>query len=91
MTSNSQCNIQYIPYKEIVKQKAKEYYNKNKEKLKEKRKYKYGSLTHDEKKKLQGYHKEWFKKQSIERQEELKQKARQYHKNRYHNLMVHVN
>ena len=57
MTSNSQCNIQYIPYKEVVKQKAKEYYNKNKEKIKAKRKNKYDSLTPDEKKKLQEYHK----------------------------------
>ena len=57
MTSNSQCNIQYIPYKEVVNQKAKEYYNKNKEKIKVKRKNKYVSLTPDEKKKLQEYHK----------------------------------
>ena len=32
-----------------------------------------------------------FKKQPIEKQQELKEKARQYHKNRYHNLMVAVN
>ena len=32
-----------------------------------------------------------FKKQPIEKQEELKEKARQYHKNRYRNLMVAVN
>ena len=37
MTSNCQCNVQYIPYKEIVKQKALEYYHKNKEKIKEKK------------------------------------------------------
>ena len=40
MENNSQCNIQYIPYKEIVKQKALEYYHKNKEKIKEKIKIK---------------------------------------------------
>ena len=34
MTSKSQCNIQYTPYKEIVKQKAIVYYCKNKEKIK---------------------------------------------------------
>ena len=34
MENNSQCNIQYIPCKEIVKQKALEYYQKNKEKIK---------------------------------------------------------
>ena len=90
MTSNSQCNIQYIPYKEIVKQKALKYYCKNKEKRKEKNKNKCDSLSPKEKKKRQEYNKEWFKKQPIERQQELKKKAKQYHKNRYHNLRVLV-
>ena len=45
MTDNYQCNVQYIPYKEIVKQKAIEYYHKNKEKIKEKNKNKYNSLS----------------------------------------------
>ena len=31
-----------------------------------------------------------FKNQPIEKQQELKEKARQYHKNRYHNFMVAV-
>ena len=35
MTSNSQCNIHYIPYKEIVKQL--EYHYKNQEQIKEKK------------------------------------------------------
>ena len=90
METNSQCNIQYIPYKEIVKQKPLEYYYKNKEKIKEINKNKYDSLSSEEKKKRQEYKKGWFKKQSIERQEELKEKAKRYHKNRYHNLMVPV-
>ena len=50
MTSNCECNIQYIPYKEIVKQKALEYYHKNKEKIKEKNKNKCNSLSLEEKK-----------------------------------------
>ena len=29
MTSNCECNIEYMPYKEVVKQKALEYYYKN--------------------------------------------------------------
>ena len=86
MTSNCECNIQYIPYKEIVKQKALEYYHKNKERIKERAKNKYNSLSLEEKKKRQEYNKEWFKKQ-----QELKEKAKQYHKNRYHNLMIAVN
>ena len=35
MTANCQCNMQYIPYKERAKQKAREYYNKNKEIIQE--------------------------------------------------------
>ena len=31
MQNNSQCNMHYIPYKEIVKQKKIEYYHHNKE------------------------------------------------------------
>ena len=57
MTDNSQCNIKYIPYKEIVKQKSKEYYHKNKEIIKEKNKNKYNSLSLEEKKKRQEYNK----------------------------------
>ena len=41
MASNCQCNVQYIPYKEFVKQRALEYYHKNKEKIKERNKNKY--------------------------------------------------
>ena len=83
MTSNSECNIKYVPYKEIVIQKALIYYYKNKEKIKEKNKNKYNSLSPEEKKKRQKYTKEWFKKQPTERQQELEEKAKQYHKNRY--------
>ena len=28
MTTNSECDVQYIPYKELIKQKRLEYYNK---------------------------------------------------------------
>ena len=90
MENNYQCNVKYIPYKEIVKKKAIEYYHKNKEKIKERNKNNYNSLTPEEKKKRQEYNKEWFKKEPIERQHELREKAKQYHKNRYHNLMVAV-
>ena len=45
MENNSQCNIQYIPYKKIVKQKALEQYHNNKEKMKEKNKNKYDLLS----------------------------------------------
>ena len=35
MTTNCQCDMQYIPYKEIAKQKAREYYYENKERIQE--------------------------------------------------------
>ena len=37
-----------MPYKEIVKQKAREYYHKNKERIEEKAKNKYNSLSLEE-------------------------------------------
>ena len=88
MLTNNECDVQYIPHKEIVKQKALEYYYKNKEKIKERERNKYNSLSPEQKKKRQEHRKEWFNKLPIEKQEELKEKAKQYHKNRYHNLMV---
>ena len=48
METNSQCNIEYIPYKDIVKQIAIDYYDKNKEN-------KYDSLSPEEKKRRQEY------------------------------------
>ena len=53
MVTNNECDVQYIPYKEIAKQKALEYYYKNKEKIKSK----YDSLSPEEKKKRQEYNK----------------------------------
>ena len=91
MSCNCECGVQYIPYKEIVKQRALEYYYKNKEKIKEKAKIKYDSLTIEQKKKKQEYNKEWFNKLPIERQNELREISRQYRKNRYHNLMIAMN
>ena len=70
MTSNCECNKQYIPYKEIVTQKAIEYYHKNKERIKERAKNKYNSLSTEEKKKRQEYKKEWFKRLPIEKQQD---------------------
>ena len=56
-----------------------------------KRKDKYKQLPSEDKKKLQEYSKQWFNKQTPEKQLELKQKARKYHKNRYDNMMIRVN
>ena len=45
----------------------------------------------EEKMKRQEYHKDWFNKKPIEKQQELREKTRQDNKNRYHSLMVAVN
>ena len=65
MSTNNERDVQYISYKEIVKQKALEYYHKNKEKIKERERNKYNSLSPEEKKKRREYRKEWFNKLPI--------------------------
>ena len=77
-----------ILYKEIVKNRALEYYYANKEAISQKRKEKYKQMPPEAKKKLVEYNKQWFNKQTPERQREIKQKACIYHKNRYNNMMV---
>ena len=52
--------MEYIPYKETVKRKAREYFYKNKERIQEQGKNKYKSLSPEEKKKQQEYNKEWL-------------------------------
>ena len=90
MITNSECNIKYIPYKEVIKQKRLEYYNKNKKEIKQKATDKYNLLSPEEKKKRQDHKKEWFKNLPDEKKEQLKEKHREHQKNRYHNLMVQV-
>ena len=75
-------------YKEIVKNRTLEYYYANKEVISQKRKEKYKQMPPEAKKKLVEYNKQWFNKQTSERQREIKQKACIYHKNRYNNMMV---
>ena len=67
-----------------------EYYYVNKEAISQKRKEKYKQILPEDKKKLVEYNRQWFNRQSLERQRELQQKARKHHKNRYDNLMVRV-
>ena len=88
MSTNAECDVKYIPYKEFIKQKELEYYNKNKEEITQKARDKYNSLSPEEKKKQQEHRKEWFKNLPIEKKEQLREKGRGYQKSRYHNLMV---
>ena len=67
MTNNSESDKEYVPYKEVVKKKALEYYYANKEVISQKRKDKYKQLSPEEKKKLLDYNKQWFNRQSPER------------------------
>ena len=89
MTDNFESDIKYVPYKEVVKKKALEYYYANKDAISQQRKDKYKQVSPEDKKKLLEYNKQWFDNQLSERQLELQQKARKY-KNRYDNLMVRV-
>ena len=73
--------------------KALDYYYANKEIISEKNKSKYESLSPEQKKKRQEDTKRWLNKLSPEKQEELRQKNKEYHKiryHRYHNHMVAV-
>ena len=47
-------------------------------------------MSPEQKKKRQENTKRWLNNLSPERQAELKQKAREYHRNGYHNLIVEV-
>ena len=90
MANNLESDVKYVPYKEVIKRRALDYYYANKEAISQRRKDKYKQLPPEDKKKLQEYNKQWFNKQTPERQLELREKARKYHKNRYDNMMVSV-
>ena len=81
----------YMRYKDTAKQKAREYYAKNKEKIKELQRVKYKKLSSEEKKNVVLKQKEWCNKQTEEKQNEIRRKAREYSKNRYHNHIIVVN
>ena len=90
MANNLESDVKYVPYKEVIKRRVLDYYYANKEAISQRRKDKYKQLPPEDKKKLQEYNKQWFNKQTPERQLELREKARKYHKNRYDNMMVSV-
>ena len=91
MNETSQNATYYMRYKDIINQKAGEYYAKNKENIKECQREKYKNMSTAEKKKLIEKQKEWFNKQTEEKQNEIRRKAREYSKNRYHNHIIAVN
>ena len=50
MTDNFESDIKYIPYKEVIKKRALDYYCANKEAISQKRKDKYKQLPPEDKK-----------------------------------------
>ena len=50
MTNNSENDIKFIPYKEVVKKKALDYYYANREVIIEKNRNRYRALSPEEKK-----------------------------------------
>ena len=59
--------------------------------MKESQRGKYKKMSTEDKKKLVEKQKEWFNKQTEERQNEMRKKGREYSKNRYHNHIIVVN
>ena len=89
MSETTQNSPQYIKYKDIATQRAKEYNKKkNKEKIKEYARNRYKTLSQEEKNKLVENRKAWFNRQSEEKKNEMRRKAWEYAKNRYHNHIV---
>ena len=88
MSETTQNSPQYIKYKDIAKQRAKQYNKKSKEKIKEYARNRYKNLSQEEKNKLVENRKAWFNRQSEEKQNEMRRKAREYAKSRYHNHVV---
>ena len=64
MSNDFESDIKYIPYKEVVKKKALEYYYANKVVISEKNKSKCKSLSPEQKQKRQESTKRWLDKES---------------------------
>ena len=91
MINNSENDIKLVPYKEVARKKALDYYYANREVIMEKNRNRYRALSPIEKKKRHESKKHWYDRQSPEKKAEMKQKQREYNKNRYNNLMVKAN
>ena len=50
MVDNSESDIKYVPYKEVIKKRALDYYYANKEVISQKRKDEYKQLPPEDKK-----------------------------------------
>ena len=72
MAGFTQSSKQYIRDRDIVLQRAKEYREENKEKIKSNQRIRHKNLSQEEKNKFVEKRKEWFNRQTKEKQEEMK-------------------
>ena len=90
MANNLESDVKYIPYKEVIKKRALEYYYADKEVISHKRKDKYKQLPIEGKKSCKSIIKNGLIRKCL-KQFELRQKARKYYTDKYDNMMVRVN
>ena len=66
MTNNSKNDIKVVPYKEVVKKKALDYYYANREVIMEKNRNRYRALSPEEKKErylISFSNRQWYERQ----------------------------
>ena len=80
MSNETQDSHRCEKYKDIILQKAKECYEKNKEKRKEYGRNRYRNMTQEQKNKLVEYHREWINRQSEDKKNEMKKKGKRIFK-----------
>ena len=74
----------------MAKKKALDCYFANREVIMEKNRNRYRALSPEEKKKRYEPNRQWYNGQSAEKKAEIKEKQREYCKNRYNKLMVEI-
>ena len=84
MSANTQQITHYQRNRDKILNKAKEYYQINKEKRKEYRKNRYHNMAAEEKNKVNEYRKNWYHQLD----QEKKNKIREYARNRYYAVSV---
>ena len=80
MSNETQDLHRYEKYKDIILQKAKEYYEKYKEKRKEYGRNRYRNMTQEQKNKSVEYHREWINRQSEDKKIEIKKRQKNIQK-----------
>ena len=76
MTNNSKNDIKVVPYKEVVKKKALDYYYANRGVIMEKNRNRYRALSPEEKKKRYESNRQWYNRQSPEKKSRNETKAK---------------